>query len=243
MLRGRVWPQHHDLHLPALHHSHRNIIHQTAQWSAVCGCVSASTQSAPSLNRTSRPESDAQQLCVCVCLCTLGEQCWFYIRIAENVRNKEKKTRCDLALQLLYLCIPEHSMHSRMPRLMEAQRGSAWPQSQHCSFPGRHWMRCRMVSPRTLRSRGSLAESMLLVDGEAVLSRCFTSRTHKRHVSITNSRAFCRHNLSQSQLCLDLDVVGVWTLSVGRGDAGLHRLDPRLSQLLGLSLKHTAPVK
>lgn len=120
-------------------------------------------------------------VCVCVCLCTSGKLCWFYIRIAENVGNKGKKTnRCDLALQLLYLCIPEHSMHSRMPRLMEAQRGSAWPQSQHCSFPGRHWMRCRMVSPRTLRSRGSLAESMLLVDGEAVLSRCFASRTHKR---------------------------------------------------------------
>lgn len=56
---------------------------------------------------------------------------------------------------------------------MEAQRGSAWPQSQHRSFPGRAWIRCRMASPRTPRSRDSLAESMLLVEGEAALSRCF----------------------------------------------------------------------
>lgn len=188
MLRGRVWPEHHDLHLPALHHSHRNIIHQTAQWSAVCGCVRLcvcvhSISSLPQQNLSSRERRSliSAAVCACVCLCTSGKLCWFYVRIAENVRDKGKKTnRCDLALQLLYLCIPEHSMHSRMPRLMEAQRGSAWPQSQHCSFPGRHWMRCRMVSPRALRSRGSLAESMLLVDGEAVLSRCFASRTHKR---------------------------------------------------------------
>ena len=32
--------------------------------------------------------------------------------------------------------IPEHSMHSVMPRLMEAHRGSGKPQSQHLSFPG-----------------------------------------------------------------------------------------------------------
>ena len=32
--------------------------------------------------------------------------------------------------------IPEHSMQSVMPRLMEAQRGSGKPQSQHLSLPG-----------------------------------------------------------------------------------------------------------
>ena len=62
-------------------------------------------------------------------------------------------------------------MHSRTPRLMEAQPGSEWPQSQHWPLPGRHWILCRMVSPRSRRSRGSLAESMLLVEGEAVRSR------------------------------------------------------------------------
>lgn len=34
------------------------------------------------------------------------------------------------------LCIPEHSMHMVTPRLMEAQRGSSSPQSQHTWFPG-----------------------------------------------------------------------------------------------------------
>lgn len=35
-----------------------------------------------------------------------------------------------------YLWIPEHSMHMVTPRLMEAQRGSSSPQSQHTWFPG-----------------------------------------------------------------------------------------------------------
>lgn len=68
-------------------------------------------------------------------------------------------------------------MQSRTPRLMEAQRGSAWPQSQQRSFPGRAWRRCRRASPRPPRSRPSPAESMLLVDGEAVLSRCLGRET------------------------------------------------------------------
>lgn len=34
-----------------------------------------------------------------------------------------------------HLWMPEHSMHSVIPRLMEAQRGSASPQSQHTWFP------------------------------------------------------------------------------------------------------------
>lgn len=70
-----------------------------------------------------------------------------------------------------HLWMPEHSIQSRMPRLMLAQRGSAWPQSQQISFPGRHCTRCKILSPLTIRSRGSLAESILLVEGEAVLSR------------------------------------------------------------------------
>lgn len=80
-------------------------------------------------------------------------------------------TRC-----VCYLCMPEHSMQSRMPRLMLAQRGSAWPQSQHTSFPGRDCTLCRTLSPLALLSRGSLAESMLLVDGDAVLSKRWEER-------------------------------------------------------------------
>ena len=39
----------------------------------------------------------------------------------------------------------------------------------------------------------------------------------------------------------DLDVAVVGDLSVGGDDAGLHRLDPSLSQLLRLGLQHTTP--
>lgn len=72
--------------------------------------------------------------------------------------------------------MPEHSMQSSTPRLMEAQQGAVWPQSQHSSLPGRLCTLCRMLSPppRTplsALSLGSLAESMLLVEGEAVRSR------------------------------------------------------------------------
>lgn len=42
---------------------------------------------------------------------------------------------------------------------------------------------------------------------------------------------------------LHLYVVRVWAFSVGRRNAGLNRLNPRLSQLLGLGLKHTAPMR
>ena len=68
-------------------------------------------------------------------------------------------------------------MHSRTPMLMLAQRGSAWPQSAHSSLPGNDCTRCRMVStPLMLRSRDSLADSMLLVDGEAVRSSRYGDR-------------------------------------------------------------------
>ena len=88
-------------------------------------------------------------------------------------------------------------MHSSTPRLMEAQQGAVWLQSEHRSLPGRLCTLWRRLSPppRTplsparsppRPSRGSLAESMLLVEGEAVRSRrCHgtggegqTQRTH-----------------------------------------------------------------
>lgn len=79
-------------------------------------------------------------------------------------------------LSCCYLWIPEHSMQSSTPRLMEAQQGAAWPQSQHTSLPGRPWTLWRRLSPPPRTpfspfSLGSLAESMLLVEGEAVRSK------------------------------------------------------------------------
>jgi len=50
-----------------------------------------------------------------------------YAGSQKRKRNNVKRTR--------YLCMPEHSMHSVMPRLMEAHDGSAAPQSQQCSLP------------------------------------------------------------------------------------------------------------
>lgn len=75
-----------------------------------------------------------------------------------------------LATPWSHLWMPEHSMQSSTPRLMLAQRGSGRPQSPHWLFPATCCMRCSTLSPLTLRSRESVAESMLLVDGDAVRS-------------------------------------------------------------------------
>lgn len=69
-----------------------------------------------------------------------------------------------------HLWMPEHSMHSSTPRLMLAQRGSGWPQSPHWPLPATPCMRCSTLSPLAPRSRESVAESMLLVEGDAVRS-------------------------------------------------------------------------
>lgn len=45
-----------------------------------------------------------------------------------------------------------------------------------------------------------------------------------------------------SREAVHLTVAAIWTFPVGRGDASLHSLNPSLSQLLGVSLQHTAPV-
>lgn len=54
---------------------------------------------------------------------------------------------CVSVCVCVYLCIPEHSIHSVMPRLMEAQSGPGSPQSQHCWFPGMAWTSCRALRP------------------------------------------------------------------------------------------------
>lgn len=69
-----------------------------------------------------------------------------------------------------HLWMPEHSMQSSTPRLMLAQRGSGWPQSPHWLLPATPCMRCSTLSPLAPRSRESVAESMLLVEGDAVRS-------------------------------------------------------------------------
>lgn len=69
-----------------------------------------------------------------------------------------------------YLWMPEHSIQSSTPKLMLAQRGSGWPQSPHWLLPATLCTRCSTLSPLTPRSRESVVESMLLVDGDAVRS-------------------------------------------------------------------------
>lgn len=102
-------------------------------------------------------------------------KCFHQYLITLFVNITIKKTQAESS----YLWIPEHSMHSRIPRLMEAQQGALCPQSQHSSLPGRLctlWSRLSPpprapLSALSPRSLSSLAESMLLVEGEAVRSR------------------------------------------------------------------------
>lgn len=143
---------------------------------------------------------------------------------------------------LCYLWIPEHSMQSSTPRLMEAQQGAVWPQSQQSSLPGRLCTLWRRLSPPPLaplsalspRSLGSLAESMLLVEGDAVRSkRCRDRSGRVRNPSLKNNHVI----IGMCEIvCSYLNVIVVCDVFVSRGNAGLHRLDPRLPQLLRLSL-------
>lgn len=132
-------------------------------------------------------------------------------------------------------------MHSRMPRLMLAQRGSGCPQSQHCSFPGMLCTLCRMVSPFPPRSRESVAESMLLVEGEAVLSSLCREKPKIRILTPVTQLERSNPGLGEEgnrefwifpRILPHLDVVAVGALPVGRGNAGLDSLDPGLAQLL-----------
>lgn len=163
-----------------------------------------------------------------------------------------------ILLSAVYLWIPEHSMQSSTPRLMEAQQGAAWPQSQHSSFPGRLCTLWRRLSPppRTPLSAlsplslGSLAESMLLVEGEAVRSkRCRDRWTGQRLWGdpgpISNKKkitlvCYCALYV-YACVCAYLNIIIVGDVFVSRGDACLDRLDPSLPQLLRLGLQHTAP--
>lgn len=55
-------------------------------------------------------------------------------------------------------------MQSVIPRLMLAQRGSGWPQSQQQALPGMASTFCRALSPFSDLSLGSPPESRLPVD-------------------------------------------------------------------------------
>lgn len=72
----------------------------------------------------------------------------------------------------------------------------------------------------------------------------FLVSLNKQFNSILQSRLCCSDDM-WLYLCYNdyLDVVRVWTLSVGWGDARLDCLNPRLPQFLRLSLKHTAPAE
>lgn len=149
-----------------------------------------------------------------------------------------------------YLWIPEHSMQSSTPRLMEAQQGAVWLQSQHSSLPGRLCTLWRRLSPPPRAplsalsplSLGSLAESMLLVEGDAVRSkRCRDSWPGQKFWSNMELPCDCCYMCICVCVCSYLNVIIVSDVFVSRGDACLDCLDPRLPQLLRLSLQHTAP--
>lgn len=71
---------------------------------------------------------------------------------------------------LVYLWMPEHCIQRVMPRLMLAQRGSGWPQSQQQALPGMAKTFCRALSPFSDLSFGSPPESRLPVDVDDFLS-------------------------------------------------------------------------
>lgn len=85
-------------------------------------------------------------------------------------RSRAVGQPCPARVKEGYLWMPEHSIQSSTPRLMLAQRGSGWPQSPHWLLPATLCTRCSTLSPLTPRSRESVVESMLLVDGDAVRS-------------------------------------------------------------------------
>ena len=70
----------------------------------------------------------------------------------------------------LYLWMPEHWIQRVMPRLMLAQRGSAWPQSQQQVFPAMARTLWRALSPFRGFSLGSPPESRLPVEVDDFLS-------------------------------------------------------------------------
>ncbi len=82
---------------------------------------------------------------------------------------------------LLYLWIPEHCMQRVMPRLMLAQRGSGWPQSQQQALPGMARTFCRALSPFSDLSFCSPPESRLPVDVDDFLSSFWHERDMRKH--------------------------------------------------------------
>lgn len=66
--------------------------------------------------------------------------------------------------------MPEHSMHSVMPRLMLAHRGSTSPQSQHTALPAMPWTLWSELSPFRSFSFVSQPDSGLPVEGGGFLS-------------------------------------------------------------------------
>lgn len=84
--------------------------------------------------------------------------------------------RICLLQQKLYLWIPEHCIQRVMPKLMLAQRGSGWPQSQQQALPGIARTFCRALSPFSDLSFVSPLESRLPVDVDDFLSSFWWER-------------------------------------------------------------------
>ncbi len=88
-----------------------------------------------------------------------------------SIVNKPHNSLSDIFCHTnTHLWMPEHWIQSVMPRLMLAQHGSGWPQSQQMLFPPMTMTLCSALSPFRLLSFTSPAESRLPVDVDDFLS-------------------------------------------------------------------------
>lgn len=94
-------------------------------------------------------------------------------------------------LAFVYLWMPEHWIHSVIPRLMLAHLGSGWPQSQHVLFPAMAMTFCKAPSPFRPFSLGS--DSKLPVEGED-----FLSNFCQKHCTVITLIVYCSGSLHRS---------------------------------------------
>lgn len=90
----------------------------------------------------------------------------------------------------VYLWMPEHWIHSVIPKLMLAHLGSGWPQSQHVLFPAMAMTFCKAPSPFRPFSLGS--DSKLPVDGDD-----FLSNFCKTHCTVIAQILYCSGSFHQ----------------------------------------------
>lgn len=92
-------------------------------------------------------------------------------------------------------------MHSVMPRLMLAQRGSAWPQSQHPSLPAMAWTLWREPSPFSDFSLDSWLDSGLPVEGGRLLSTCRRGRRKTLGLALLGPQPHSRPSMAWLASC------------------------------------------